>query len=203
MIVIVDYGMGNIGSVQNMFKRIGTNTIITSDIEEIRKAPKLLLPGVGAFDNAMQKINKLGIKSVLLEKALIEKTPILGICLGMQLLMDGSEEGILPGLGLIKGQAYHFRNHINNGFKIPHMGWNDVTIKNESKLTQGFSDEMRFYFVHSYFVKVENPSESMLECNYGIDFDAAINKENIYGTQFHPEKSHKFGMKIFENFAKI
>jgi glutamine amidotransferase len=203
MITIIDYGLGNLGSIQNMLKRIGATSFLTSDINDILKAEKLLLPGVGAFDTAMKKIEELNLKEIICDKVNLQKTPILGICLGMQLLMEGSEEGILPGLGLIKGKAYHFRNHIDKKLKIPHMGWNDVTIHNESILTKGFFDEMRFYFVHSYYVKTENSDDSMLECNYGIDFDAAVHKDNIYGTQFHPEKSHKFGMQLLHNFALL
>ncbi len=203
MIAIVDYGMGNLGSVANMLKKIGSKSIITSNIDVIQKAEKIILPGVGAFDTAICRIDEMGLREVITDLAFNKKIPLLGICLGMQLLMDSSEEGVLPGLGLIKGKTYHFQKHIDKSFKIPHMGWNDVTISHESKLTEGYSDEMRFYFVHSYFVKVENQAESMIKCNYGIDFDAAVHKENIYGAQFHPEKSHKFGMQFLINFDSL
>lgn len=203
MITIINYNLGNLGSVQNMLKKVGASCIITSDLNEISNAEKLILPGVGAFDTAIKKIEELNLREIICQKVNLQKTPILGICLGMQLLMEGSEEGILPGLGLIKGKAYHFRNQIDKNLKIPHMGWNDVTIHNESLLTRGFSNEMRFYFVHSYYVKTENSDDSMLECNYGIDFDAAVHKDNIYGTQFHPEKSHKYGMKLLHNFVSL
>jgi glutamine amidotransferase len=203
MIVIVDYGMGNLGSVLNMFKKVGAKAKISSDLDEISKAPKILLPGVGAFDAAMQRIADAGMLEVLNNKALIEKVPVLGICLGMQLLTKSSEEGVLPGLGWINAAAYNFKNRIDEQLKIPHMGWNVAKITNESELTLGYSGELRYYFVHSYFVKVENESNSMMKTTYGIEFDSAIHSDNIFGAQYHPEKSHKFGMKLFENFAKI
>jgi glutamine amidotransferase len=203
MITIVDYGMGNLGSVLNMFKKVGVSAIISSDLDVISKAPKILLPGVGSFDAAMQRIEETGMKEVLNHKALIEKVPVLGICLGMQLLTDFSEEGILPGLGWIAGGAHHFKSSIDEKYRIPHMGWNLVDIVQENAITQGFQDEVRFYFVHSYYVTVNDQANSMMKTNYGIQFDSAIVKDNIFGAQFHPEKSHKFGMKIFENFAKI
>lgn len=204
MITIVDYGMGNLGSVVNMFKKVGAQARISSDVEEIRHASKLLLPGVGAFDAAMQRINNMpGLLEVLNDKALKEKVPVLGICLGMQLLTLGSEEGVLPGLGWIAGRAHHFESRIDQMLKVPHMGWNVAKIVNETKLTEGFEGELRFYFVHSYYVLVEQQQCSMMKTSYGVDFDAAIHQDNIFGAQFHPEKSHKFGMRLFKNFAAI
>ena len=202
MIIIVDYGMGNLGSVFNMFKKIGVASKITSDLEEIKTATKLLLPGVGSFDKAMQRINDSGIKKVLDYKVLTLETPILGICLGMQLLTNSSEEGIEKGLGYINASAKKF-SFQDNKMKIPHMGWNLVHKSTKSKLTDGFIQESRFYFVHSYYVEVENQENSILKTNYGLEFDSAIQHENVYGAQFHPEKSHKFGMKLLENFSKI
>jgi len=203
MITIIDYGMGNLGSVANMIKKIGAQSKISSDLNEIREAEKIILPGVGSFDAAIKRIDELGLREVIVDYAMSKKKPLLGICLGMQLLMDGSEEGTLPGLGLIKGNTLNFKDRISSDLKVPHMGWNVVKVENPSKLTEGFTDEMRFYFVHSYFVKTADPKDSMLKCNYGIDFDAAVHHENVYGAQFHPEKSHKFGMKFFEDFGKL
>jgi len=205
MITIVDYGLGNLGSIQNMFKHIGVKARIESDVDKIKSASKILLPGIGSFDTAMEKINKKGLKEVLHEKAIKEQIPVLGICLGMQLLTSSSEEGHLSGLGWIPGKTLTYKNHINKKIKIPHMGWNLVSKSSESELTQGFEDfeEVRFYFVHSYFVKVADEKNSILKTSYGVEFDSAIQKDNIYGAQFHPEKSHKFGMKIFKNFASI
>tara|TARA_B110000027_G_C16069801_1_gene278468 strand:+ start:335 stop:943 length:609 start_codon:yes stop_codon:yes gene_type:complete len=202
MITIVDYGMGNLGSVFNMFKKIGVASKITSDLEEIKTATKLLLPGVGSFDKAMQRINTSKIREVLDYKVLTEQTPILGICLGMQLLTNSSEEGIEKGLGYINASAKKF-SFQENKMKIPHMGWNLVHKSTKSKLTDGFIQESRFYFVHSYYVEVENQENSILKTNYGLEFDSAIQHKNVYGAQFHPEKSHKFGMKVLQNFSNI
>ena len=197
--------MGNLGSIKNMFKYIGVESKIESDVDKIKNASKILLPGVGSFDTAMKKINESGLKEVLNEKALKEQVPVLGICLGMQLLTNSSEEGILDGLGWVDAKTMSFKSVIDKKYRIPHMGWNIVSESNESKLTDGFKDfdETRFYFVHSYFVKVENEKNSILKTDYGLKFDSAIQKDNIFGAQFHPEKSHKFGMNIFKNFAKI
>ena len=205
MITIIDYEMGNLNSIQNMFTYIGVESKIESDVDKIKNASKILLPGVGSFDTAMKKINESGLKEVLNEKALKEQVPVLGICLGMQLLTNSSEEGILDGLGWIDAKTMSFKSVIDKKYRIPHMGWNIVSESNESKLTDGFKDfdETRFYFVHSYFVKVENEKNSILKTDYGLKFDSAIQKDNIFGAQFHPEKSHKFGMNIFKNFAKI
>jgi glutamine amidotransferase len=201
MIVIVDYGMGNLGSIVNMFKKVGAKAVISGDPEVIATAPKLLLPGVGSFDRAMERIDALGMKSVLDEQALVIKKPILGICLGMQLLTRGSEEGKLPGLGWIPADTKKFPSL--PGLRIPHMGWNRVEPTTSSPLTHSLLDESRFYFVHSYCVQVDNQSNSILKCHYGISFDAAIQQDNIFGAQFHPEKSHKFGMQIFKNFVNL
>jgi glutamine amidotransferase len=200
-LVIVDYGLGNLGSILNMFKRIGVEARITSNSNEIAEADKILLPGVGAFDNAMTRINESGLKEVLNTKAKVDKVPIFGICLGMQLLTRGSDEGVLAGLGWIDADTIKFP--VMEGLKVPHMGWNMVIPSTPSKLTQSLPEESRFYFVHSYYVKVDKPENSILKANYGIEFDAAIQNENIYGAQFHPEKSHKFGMQLLKNFSEI
>lgn len=203
MITIVDYGMGNLGSIFNMFKKIGVQSKITSDKNEIEKATKVLLPGVGSFDAAMSKIKELDFQSLLNYKALEEKIPILGICLGMQLLTNSSEEGTLPGLGWIPAETLKFKLDANQNLKIPHMGWNMVQKNRASKLIDNFEEEARFYFVHSYYVKCQNDANSILKTNYGLTFDSAIQKDNIYGAQFHPEKSHKFGMTLLKNFSEI
>ena len=202
MITIIDYGMGNLGSVLNMFKKLGIASKITSDLEEIKSAKKLLLPGVGSFDKAMQKINNSGIKDVLDNKVVTEKTPILGICLGMQLLTNSSEEGVEKGLGYINASGKKFIFN-DNKIKVPHMGWNIVKKTAPSLLTHNFEEESRFYFVHSYYVEVENQENSILKTTHGLEFDSAIQNKNVYGAQFHPEKSHKFGMKLLYNFSKI
>ena len=203
MILIIDYGMGNLGSVLNMFKKIGVKAKISSDLKEINEAKKILLPGVGSFDTAMKKINESGLLDVLNKKALIDKIPILGICLGMQLMTNSSEEGKLPGLGWIDAETINFKNTIQKKLKIPHMGWNTCSIVQENELVKNYEDEIKFYFVHSYYVKVNNEKNSLMKTNYDLEFDSAIIKNNLFGAQFHPEKSHKFGMNFFKNFAKI
>ncbi len=201
MIIIIDYGMGNLGSIVNMFKKVGAKAEVSSDLKVIAKAPKLLLPGVGSFDRAMERIEALGMRSVLDEQALVVKKPILGICLGMQLLTRGSEEGSLPGLGWIPADTKKFPSM--SGLRIPHMGWNVVQNATPSLLTQNLPVQSRFYFVHSYHVRVDEEHNSILKCQYGLSFDAAVQKENIYGAQFHPEKSHRFGMQLLQNFAAL
>jgi glutamine amidotransferase len=203
MITIINYGMGNLGSVQNMLKRIGVKSIISSDINEIEKAEKILLPGVGAFDAAISKIDELNLRPVLTHMAKEKKVPFLGICLGMQLLTESSEEGVLKGLNFVPAKTIKFKFPENSDLKIPHMGWNLVTKKTESVLTKNFTDEFRFYFVHSYHVKCDSPINSILTTNYGYEFDSAVQNENVFGAQFHPEKSHKYGMQLLSNFANI
>ena len=200
-VTIVDYGMGNLGSIQNMFKRIGVRASITSSPAELARAAKILLPGVGAFDGAMEKIDSSGLREVLDEKALRERVPVLGICLGMQLLTRASDEGDLPGLGWIDATTRRFPNQ--QDLKIPHMGWNVVSPQRPHPLTEGLPAQSRFYFVHSYYVSVADERDSLLKTHYGVTFDSAIGHANICGAQFHPEKSHRFGMQLLTNFARL
>lgn len=203
MIVIVDYGIGNLSSVLNMFKKIGVKEVmISGEKDQIEKADKLLLPGVGAFDAGMRNLENSGLVSVLNRKVLEEKIPVLGICLGMQLLTKKSEEGIKPGLGWIDAETIRFNLDPALKLKVPHMGWNYIKVNRENKLVDSESKN-RFYFVHSYYVKCFDESQSIAKSNFGIDFTCMVNKDNIYGAQFHPEKSLKFGMKLFDNFAKL
>lgn len=197
---MVDYGIGNLAAVQNMFRKIGVLCEVTSDLDKILKAEKLLLPGVGAFDAAMQRLTNTDLRRVLDEKVLIDKIPVIGICLGMQLLTRGSEEGSLPGLNWIEANTVRFPR---SELKVPHMGWNNVVVSNSSRLTATFNHQHRFYFVHSYYVQVENENHSILKTTYGITFDSGIASDNIFGVQFHPEKSHGYGMHLLSNFAKI
>ncbi|MBK7311179.1 MAG: imidazole glycerol phosphate synthase subunit HisH [Sphingobacteriaceae bacterium] len=203
MIVIVDYGIGNLASVLNMFKKIGVkDVIISSNKEEIRTASKILLPGVGAFDKGMENLERSELIPLLNEKVLVEKTPVLGICLGMQLLTKKSEEGVKEGLGWIDAETVKFDPDPSLKLKVPNMGWAYVDVKRENKLLNS-TGKNRFYFVHSYYVKCLDHQQSIATSNFGIDFTCAVNKENIYGTQFHPEKSLKFGMAVLENFSKL
>lgn len=199
-IVIVDYGMGNIGSIQNMFKYIGASANVSRDISQILSADKLILPGVGAFDNGMRQIANYNLLDVLNEKVLAQKTPILGVCLGMQLMTRRSEEGDLPGLGWIDAETIKFSFN-DHSLKIPHMGWNYIRINKEHPLVNQLSEESRFYFVHSYYVKCHHDEDVLLTAEYGLDFDCGIQHDNLMGVQFHPEKSHKFGMQLFRNFV--
>lgn len=195
--------MGNLGSVQNMLKRMGVQSIISGDPDIISKAAKIILPGVGAFDTAVEKISNTGIIDVLNEKALREKIPVLGICLGMQLLTEASEEGVQKGLGWIPAKTVRF-NVSGLGLKVPHMGWNYVYAPVQHSITAGFESETRFYFVHAYHVKVFDKKYTLAHTTYGYEFDSIItNGDNIFGAQFHPEKSHRFGINFLENFAKL
>ena len=203
MITILDYGMGNLGSIKNMFKRLGVSASIENEPSSIKDAKKIVLPGVGAFDNAMKNISaKKGLKDILKEKVLFEKTPILGVCLGMQLLTLGSEEGDQPGFGFIPANTIRLPKL--KGIKVPHMGWNYAVPKDYSNtLLSNFEKDTRYYFVHSYAVQVEDPKYSLMKTTHGIEFDSAISNGNIYGVQFHPEKSHKFGMHLLKNFVDL
>ena len=203
MITIIDYGMGNTGSIVNMLKKIGIKSRITSDPDEIAKAQKIILPGVGHFDRAMERIDQYGIREILDQKALKERVPVLGICLGMQLLTKSSEEGQCAGLGWIPAKTVRFRFPKETPLKIPHMGWNLVQQATPSPLTENFEPEHRFYFVHSYHAQVEDEKYSILKTVHGYSFDAAIQNDNVFGVQFHPEKSHRFGMRLLENFSKL
>jgi glutamine amidotransferase len=201
MTVIVDYGLGNLGSIKNMLNHIGYNAEISSDHEKIRAAVRLILPGVGAFDQGMKNLEESGLIPLLNQKVLEEKTPVLGICLGMQLFTNKSEEGVLPGLGWVDAETIKF-NSTKTGkkFPIPHMGWEYVSEKGNSPLLEGMYEDPKFYFVHSYYVKCNHPQEAILTSNYILEFDSGFQKGNILGVQFHPEKSHKYGMKLLTNF---
>lgn len=202
MVTIVNYGVGNITSFQNMFKRIGVEVVVTNEIPLIESATKIILPGVGAFDTCVSKLNQSGLVEVLKYKVLQAQTPVLGVCVGMQLLFEGSDEGVLPGLGWIKGRVVKFDSSVyDKGLKIPNMGWTDVQIKKPSLLLKDMYLDPRFYFVHSYHALANDPEDILLEADHGYTFAAAVQKCHISGVQFHPEKSHKYGMKLLENFA--
>jgi glutamine amidotransferase len=202
MIIIVDYGVGNLTSIKNMLKKAGSESVISADAVKISDATKLILPGVGAFDTGITNLKSAPYFEVLKRKILDEKTPVLCICLGFQLLTNSSEEGNLPGLGWIKGKVTRFKpaNMQNGSLKIPHMGWSDITFKKQTPLVTDMPVDSRCYFVHSYHVQCENPADELISSEYGYTFTAGIQRENIMGVQFHPEKSHKYGLKLFENF---
>ncbi len=203
MIVIIDYGVGNINSILNMFKKIGVDAKLSENPEELLSADKVILPGVGSFDYAINQLKDTGYYDYVLKYANEVKRPLLGICLGMQMLGISSEEGIEPGLGLIQFRNIKFKFE-DSKLKVPHMGWNLVTsTKPTEKFSENFTDDFRFYFVHSYYAVCENEDNILLTCDYGTKFSAAVQKDNIYGVQFHPEKSHKFGMQLLRNFSEL
>lgn len=203
MIAIIDYGCGNLGSIKNMIRKVGGEAIITSDSVQIKQAKKIILPGVGSFDTGMNSLKKSGFIDVLNEKALIEKVPVLGICLGMQLMTKGSEEGIEPGLGWFDAQTIKFKFEKDSKNKIPNMGWKYVHQQKPSAYFKDMYEDPRFYFVHSYYVQSNIKEDILTLTSYGNEYVSGFEKDNLCGVQFHPEKSHKYGMKLFSNFLSI
>lgn len=200
MIVILKYGLGNTGSIVNMLKKLGHKSVVSDKAEDIQNASKLILPGVGSFDYGMQNLNASGHRALLEQKVVQDKVPVLGICLGMQLMTRGSEEGTEAGLGWVDAQTVKVK--VEKPLRVPHMGWNLVQPAKDSSLTHGFSETFKYYFVHSYKVKCNNPDDVLLRTTHGAPFDSGFHKDNIYGVQFHPEKSHRFGLHLLKNFAE-
>jgi glutamine amidotransferase len=203
MVAIINYGLGNLTSILNMHRRLGIDAEITDEFKKIEKADRLILPGVGHFKRGMENLNASGLKDLLDRLVIQQRKPILGICLGAQLLTKHSEEGDVDGLGWIDAKTIKFDQNMLGSLKIPHMGWSDINIKKSNLLFNDLPENPRFYHVHSYHFSFSDENEISATSNYGYEFACAFNKENIYGTQFHPEKSHKYGMKIIENFSKI
>lgn len=204
MITLIDYGVGNIFAFQNVYKRLNIPTKIAKRKEDLTNAKKLILPGVGSFDYAMAQLNASGMRDKLDELVLEKKVPVIGICVGMQIMGNRSDEGKLEGLKWINSEILKFdENLIQQRTKLPHMGWNDVDPINNHPLFIGLEKEAIFYFLHSYYFKCKNETESIAISNYGISFSSAVHRENIYGIQFHPEKSHQYGEKLLHNFANI
>ena len=203
MIAIINYGLGNLSSIQNMCKRLGIDAVITNDEVILNKASKLILPGVGHFKKGMENLHSSGLKTLLDKMVLEDKKPILGICLGAQLMTKHSEEGDVNGLGWVDAVTVKFDENKINNHKIPHMGWTDIMTVDENPLWKNLPDEPRFYFVHTYHFQFQEQDEISAMADYSYPFACAFHKKNIYGTQFHPEKSHKFGMKVLENFSKL
>lgn len=202
MIAILDYGIGNVSSIKNMLKRIGIDSVITPDKGDVESAAKIILPGVGSFDYCMKQLKASAFYDTLLDRVLVHKVPVLGVCVGCQMLMESSEEGVEEGLGWVKGKVVKFdATRLPEDHKVPHMGWAAVKAQNECPLYRD-TDQPRFYFVHSYHVLTQDAAEVTATATYGYDFTASVQKGNIYGVQFHPEKSHKFGMKLYENFNR-
>ena len=203
MISIVNYGLGNLNSISNIISKVGGSSVIINDAAEVKNAEKLILPGVGAFDHGMQKLNDEGWIHVLNEAVLHQKKPVLGICLGMQLMCNSSEEGVLPGLGWIDAEVKRFSIETSSANKIPHMGWNAIKVKKQNGILEDKTEEQRFYFVHSYHAVCNNPNDTLASASHEYEFAAAFCHENIYGVQFHPEKSHRFGMELLKNFIAL
>lgn len=204
MIGIINYGLGNIKAFENIYKRLHIPVKILHQTEDFSDVTRLILPGVGAFDHAMQAFNQSGMREVTERMVLESKIPVIGICVGMQMLAQSSDEGVLPGLGWIDGVVKKFdETKISFDTHLPHMGWNDVTVNKNNRLFSSFPAEPKFYFLHSYYFECIHESESIAESNYGITFTCAVNHENIFGVQFHPEKSHEYGIRLLENFSKL
>lgn len=203
MIAIVDHGYANIQSVDRMLRRLNHIPLIVDRPADIRRADKVILPGIGAFDGPMRRLKELGLADALTEHALVRQRPILGICVGMQIMTKRSEEGNADGFGWIDGECRRFRPPADSRQRVPHMGWNKVSIAADANLFTGFGAEAKFYFVHSYYVALQDKTANAATCSYGVDFCAAFQKDNIFGVQFHPEKSHRFGLGLLKTFAEL
>jgi imidazole glycerol-phosphate synthase subunit HisH len=200
MVAIVDYGVGNLLAVQNIIKKVGGDSVISSDRGVIEKADRLILPGVGSFGYCMEQLMKRNLLPILKDEVFVKKKNILGLCVGAQMMTEKSEEGGLPGLGWVQAQTKKFDE--SRVDVIPHMGWSDVHFTNFGSLGNGL-EESRFYFVHSYHFDFYNQSQVLATANFGYQFPCAFQSENIFGVQFHPEKSHRFGMRLFQNFLDL
>lgn len=204
MIGLIDYGVGNVQAFLNMYKRLGVAACRVATSDQLKEASHLILPGVGAFDHAITMLNQSGLRPQLEDLVLGAKIPILGICVGMQMLAGSSEEGSLPGLNWVPGRVKAFAHHPNlQNLPMPHMGWNELQVRSQHVLLDKLEDLPRFYFLHSYYFDAEDKNNVLAQAKYGIDFDCIVSCGNIYGIQCHPEKSHSYGAKFLKNFAEI
>lgn len=204
MIHLIDYGVGNIQAFLNIFKRLGIEAKRVVNPEELIDATHLILPGVGAFDHAMNLFNDSGLRENVEKLVLNNKIPVLGICVGMQMLAGESDEGTVPGLNWIPGRVRSFSSNSElQGLPLPHMGWNDVKISTSHPLLKDFSEDLKFYFLHSYYYECEQQVHSIATANYGFDFDCIVAAGNVFGIQCHPEKSHSYGAQLLKNFSEI
>lgn len=204
MIGIINYGSGNIFAIANIYKRLDIPYVLTDNHEELSKADKLILPGVGDFDETMNLLHAKGLKDLLDDLVTVQKRPIIGVCVGMQIMAKTSEEGKVPGFGWIDAHVKKIdKSKLPQKPYLPHMGWNDISPKRDSKLLENINCTTGFYFLHSYFFDCVNEDDTLTTTNYGVDFSSAVNHDNVYGVQFHPEKSHSNGIQIFKNFAEI
>lgn len=202
MIVIVDYGLGNVGSIRNMFTRCGATSIVSGEVDDVLRATKLVLPGVGSFDTGMSELEASGLRPALDKKVMGEGTPVLGICLGMQMLGRGSQEGTLPGLGWLAADAVAFAAPHGSSLKVPHMGWREVRPRVAHPLFAGLGGSPAFYFSHSFHARTDEAETVVATTTYGDDFPSVLQHDNVLGVQFHPEKSHAAGVSLFRNFAE-
>lgn len=202
MITIVDYHLGNLGSIQNMLRKLGHANQVSSDPEIIARAERLILPGVGAFDRGMLKLKELGLTEVLQHRVRKDRIPVLGICLGAQLMTRGSEEGNEPGLGWIAADTVRFFGGASNALPVPAMGWHELRVPVPHWLFDSIEEAPRFYFVHSYHFRCDREEDVLAYSEYGYEFAAAFGRDSVIGVQFHPEKSHKFGMRLLDAFAR-
>jgi glutamine amidotransferase len=203
MIAVIDYSIGNPGSILNMLRKIGVEATLSANEKVLFKADKLILPGVGAFDTGMANLRGKNLIPLLDELVLKKGVPILGICLGMQLLGKGSEEGITEGLGWLDFTSVRFKfDESGKKLKVPHMGWNNLSVRRSNSLLKDISIDSRYYFVHSYHAQPTEPQITVAETTYGYSFASVLQKNNIFGVQFHPEKSHRFGLQLLRNFAE-
>jgi len=200
MISIIDYGVGNLGSLVNIHKRLGLSVQIAHNVELVENSSHLILPGVGSFDDAITKLNDSGLREALEDAVVVRGIPVLGICLGMQMMTEGSQEGTFSGLGWIRGRATRFESSAK--YRTPHVGWNSVDTVRRNCLFDGDAKH-RFYFVHSYFVCCEDDADVIATTDHGVPFTSAFQRGNIFGVQFHPEKSHNFGKRLLENFSRV
>lgn len=205
MILVVDYGTGNLGSILNMGRRAGGSLAVSGDPAAIAEADKIILPGVGAFDRGMESLHERGLVEALNRAVLVRKVPVLGVCLGVQLFTRRSEEGKLPGLGWIDADTvrFQFTKEEQRRLKVPHMGWNLITPGQDDPLLASLPGDPRFYFVHSYYLRCDRDEDVLAWSDHGLRFAAAVHRGNIRGTQFHPEKSHKFGLALMRNFVAL
>ena len=203
MVGIINYGLGNLTSILNMHKRLSIDAVISSDRDVLKQADRLILPGVGHFRKGMENLQATGLQDFLQELVIVQQKPILGICLGAQLMTQFSEEGDVEGLGWVDARTVRFQPERLGNLKVPHMGWRDITPTSDTTILRDLPADPRFYFVHTYHFDFSIPDEVAATAVYGYEFACAFHKGNIYGTQFHPEKSHKFGMRVLQNFAHI